>query len=286
MAVKTRLGRDPLAGAAGTEKAKRSSPVSPQKARAKAGGAKTPVTGQGDPKSPAVKPAPPPSPPAEASRPDADAGVAAEPTILTAAAETGPCRGVPAPGDASVPEAEASPSVPPALPGAATAEAARANARAVGEAHAVVSATAPPPPGGPHPAEVFLRGVLEGLTQTGSLRIRVDVDPSTYALPVEKLFYFSHVLQLLVAPMETPTDSWRRPGDGGAPVATLTVGLAPLDGVRHRLRVYDNGLFFRGYLPEIGLEGEALRPLLLFVVKREGSILLRRGRAVEFEIIG
>lgn len=165
-------------------------------------------------------------------------------------------------------------------------EATTANALAVGEVHAVVAATSPPPPDGPHPAEVFLRGVLEGLTPAGSLDIRVDVDPATFALPVEKLFYFSHALQLLAAPLECPAASWRKPGDGAGPVATLTVKLSPLAADRHRLRIYDNGLFFRNYLPEIGLDREALRPLLLFVVKRGGSICLKQGRYVEFEIIG
>lgn len=169
---------------------------------------------------------------------------------------------------------------------AAIPEATTANALAVGEVHAVVAATSPPPPDGPHPAEVFLRGVLEGLTPAGSLDIRVDVDPATFALPVEKLFYFSHALQLLAAPLECPAASWRKPGDGVGPVARLTVKLAPVGADRHRLRIYDNGLFFRNYLPEIGLDREALRPLLLFVVKRGGSICLKQGRYVEFEIIG
>jgi hypothetical protein len=169
---------------------------------------------------------------------------------------------------------------------AAIPEATTANALAVGEVHAVVAATSPPPADGPHPAEVFLRGVLEGLALAGSLDIRVDVDPATFALPVEKLFYFSHALQLLAAPLECPTASWRKPGDGAGPVATLTVKLSPLAADRHRLRIYDNGLFFRNYLPEIGLDREALRPLLLFVVKRGGSICLKQGRYVEFEIIG
>ncbi|WP_428569726.1 MAG: hypothetical protein ACP59X_11650 [Solidesulfovibrio sp. DCME] len=207
--------------------------------------------------------------PAEAiAEPAPPTDAAPRPTPVPEAAAPAPCPAAPILRDAAIPEATS------------------ANARAVGEVHAVVSATAAPTPGGPHPAEVFLRGVLEGLTQAGSLRIAVAVDPQTYALPVEKLFYFSHVLQLLVAPMETPTDSWRRPGDGGGPVAALTVTLSPVGGGRHRLRAYDNGLFFRSYLPKIALNQETLRPLLLFVVNRDGSIRLKQGRAVEFEITG
>ncbi|HML60620.1 MAG TPA: hypothetical protein PKD41_07000 [Solidesulfovibrio sp.] len=169
---------------------------------------------------------------------------------------------------------------------AAIPPAASANARAVGEAHNLVAATSPPPPEGPHPAEVFLRGVLEGLTPTGNLTLHVEVDPETYALPVEKLFYFSHVLQLLVAPLERPGEAWRRPGDKRGPVAGLTVQLARIGSARHSLRVFDNGLFFRSYLPEPRLDMEALRPLLLFVSKRSGSVILKQGRCIEFEIIG
>lgn len=169
---------------------------------------------------------------------------------------------------------------------AAIPPAASANARAVGEAHNLVAAASPPPPEGSHPAEVFLRGVLEGLTPTGSLTLHVEVDPETYALPVEKLFYFSHVLQLLVAPLERPGETWRRPGDKRGPVPGLTVQLARIGSTRHSLRVFDNGLFFRSYLPEPRLDMEALRPLLLFVGKRSGSISLKQGRCIEFEIIG
>jgi hypothetical protein len=169
---------------------------------------------------------------------------------------------------------------------AAIPPAAGANARAVSEAHNLVAATSPPPAEGPHPAEVFLRGVLEGLTPTGNLTLHVEVDPETYALPVEKLFYFSHVLQLLVAPLERPGETWRRPGDKRGPVPGLTVQLARIGSARHSLRIFDNGHFFSNYLPEPQLGMETLRPLLLFVVKRSGSICLKQGRCIEFEIIG
>ncbi len=186
----------------------------------------------------------------------------------------------------SPPRPEAPRATADPLPTAAIHPAASANALAVGEAHTVIAATAPPPAEGPHPAEVFLRGVLEGLTPAGGLTLQVDVEPETYALPVEKLFYFSHALQLLIAPLESPTDAWRRPGDGRGPAARLTVKLAGIGNGRHRLRIYDNGLFFQTYLPDPELDREALRPLLLFVAKRAGSICLKRGRCVEFEIIG
>jgi len=138
----------------------------------------------------------------------------------------------------------------------------------------------------PHPAEVFLRGVLEGLAPAGALLTDVEADPDTSALPVEKLFYFSHVLQLLVNPLEQPAAAGRKPGDKRGPVPAVSVRLRTIGQNRHSLRIYDNGLFFGRSLPDLSLEMEALRPLLLFVIKRDGSILLKRGKSIEFEIIG
>lgn len=139
---------------------------------------------------------------------------------------------------------------------------------------------------GPHPAEVFLRGVLENLALEGGLTLRIDVDPETFGLPVEKLFYFSHVLQLLVSPLESPSNAWRRSHDSQGPQAVLTVRLHKMANDRHSLRIFDNGLFFSQYLSDIRLQVEALRPLVLFVIKRRGSICLKQARCVEFEIIG
>jgi len=211
---------------------------------------------------------------AEEHAPDGDAP-AGEPVAATTQPQDAP-PAAPAPRPAA-----ADPVRTAAIPPAAS-----ANARAVGEAHNLVAAASPPPPEGPHPAEVFLRGVLEGLTPSGNLTLHVEVDPATYALPVEKLFYFSHALQLLVAPLERPGEAWRRPGDKRGPVAGLTVLLARIGNARHSLRVFDNGLFFRSYLPEPRLDMETLRPLLLFVGKRSGSICLKQGRCIEFEIVG
>jgi hypothetical protein len=140
---------------------------------------------------------------------------------------------------------------------------------------------------GPHPTEVFLRGILEGLATAGGLSFDVAVAPETFDLPVETLFYCSHALQLLVSPLEAPGGVWHRPGGKADPPARVSVRLGKAGSVRHSLRVYDNGHFFRRFLPEISLDTEVLRPLLLFVLRRGGSICLKRGGAcVEFEIIG
>ncbi len=151
------------------------------------------------------------------------------------------------------------------------------------------SAVAPAPAStdAPHPAEVFLQGVLDGLTPEGGLSIDVDVAPDTFGLPVEKLFYFSHVLQLLIMPRDCVQETRRKPGDGQGPAARLSVRLSQATPGRHQLRIYDNGLFFRNFFSEIRLDMETLRPLRVFVAKREGSICLKQGtRCVEFEIIG
>lgn len=137
-----------------------------------------------------------------------------------------------------------------------------------------------------HPVAVFLRGVLDGLDQDNSIRVSVTVTPSAYALPVEKLFYFSHAIQLIVSPLEWPGNAWKRPVAVQEPFPGLTAILAAYPGGKHSLRIYDNGLFFSSYYPEMSLGMEALRPLMLFITQRNGSICLKQGRAVEVEIIG
>ncbi|EFL53046.1 conserved hypothetical protein [Solidesulfovibrio fructosivorans JJ]] len=177
----------------------------------------------------------------------------------------------------AVPPAEAIQPIPQSMP----------MAESTSQAALMAEPACPPlPTDGPPPAEVFLRGVVEGLAPAGGLVTDVEVDPDTSALPVEKLFYFSHVLQLLVSPLERPAEPGRKPGDKRGPVPALSVRLRTIGQNRHSLRIYDNGLFFGRYLPDVSLDMEALRPLLLFVIKRNGSILLKQGKGVEFEIIG
>ena len=139
---------------------------------------------------------------------------------------------------------------------------------------------------GAHPVEVFLRGVLEGLLPEGEAVLRVEVDPETFALPVEKLFYFSHALQRIVTPMELAQGLDWRPGETAGQLPMLTVRLRAHRGGRHMLTLTDNGEFFRSRLPELRLHMEALKPLVAFIVKRQGSVRLAQGRSITFEIIG
>ena len=157
-----------------------------------------------------------------------------------------------------------------------------------GETPAPAQTTVAPLPldQGIHPVEVFLRGVLEGLLPEGEAALCITVDPETFALPVEKLFYFSHALQRIVTSMEyLPRPDWR-PGDAATGLPVLTVRLRIHNGDRHVLTLTDNGQFFRSRLPDIRLDMEALKPLVAFVVKRHGSVRLAQGRFITFEIIG
>jgi len=137
-----------------------------------------------------------------------------------------------------------------------------------------------------HPVAVFLRGVLEGLLPEGEAALCVDVDESTSALPVEKLFYFSHALQRIAMPLENAASADWRPGAPTGPLPVLTARLRPIGRGRHSLTLFDNGCFFTSRLPGLSLGMEALTPLTAFVAKRQGSILLARGRVTAFEIIG
>lgn len=137
-----------------------------------------------------------------------------------------------------------------------------------------------------HPVAVFLRGVLEGLLPEGEAALCVDVDESTSALPVEKLFFFSHALQRIAMPLENAASAGWRPGTATGPLPVLTARLRPIGRGRHSLTLFDNGCFFKNRLPGLSLDMEALTPLTTFVAKRQGSVVLARGRVTAFEIIG
>ncbi|EKO40004.1 MAG: hypothetical protein B193_1279 [Solidesulfovibrio magneticus str. Maddingley MBC34] len=137
-----------------------------------------------------------------------------------------------------------------------------------------------------HPVAVFLRGVLEGLLPEGEAALCVDVDESTSALPVEKLFFFSHALQRIAMPLENAASAGWRPGAATGPLPVLTARLRPIGRGRHSLMLFDNGCFFQNRLPGLSLGMEALTPLTAFVAKRQGSVVLARGRVTAFEIIG
>lgn len=284
MTQRSRLGRDPLAPTtadaagkkpAGAAKAKTTAKAAPKKKAAGAGGKTPKNTGRPSAKTKAATPSPvPPRPIAEEvllpQGPDTPAVVVASPVE--------PIQPVPASTPLTSQERTNLP--------AATASPEAVCAPAMGTPPAAV-APAPASTDAPHPAEVFLQGVLDGLTPEGGLSIDVDVAPDTFGLPVEKLFYFSHVLQLLIMPRDCVQETRRKPGDGQGPAARLSVRLSQATPGRHQLRIYDNGLFFRNFFSEIRLDMETLRPLRVFVAKREGSICLKQGtRCVEFEIIG
>ncbi len=136
-----------------------------------------------------------------------------------------------------------------------------------------------------HPVAVFLRGVLEGLLPEGEAALCVDVDESTSALPVEKLFFFSHALQRIAMPLENAASAGWRPGTAAGPLPVLTARLQPIGRGRHSLTLFDNGFFFKNRLPGLSLGMEALTPLTAFVAKRQGSVILAQGRVTAFEII-
>ena len=302
MATRSRLGRDPLQGAAkpAAKQPARQQRKSP--ARAKAAPQPSAVDQNAPPAAvatdvPQLPLAPAPDTAAtkdqsETAMPDA-AGLAGTPlddAIFGEAALAKDTTGLVAPkaesGEPTPARRECAKATPETPADQPVADAAQAAARPPDE----VPGPARPAPvaleQGAHPVEVFLRGVLEGLLPEGEAVLRVEVDPETFALPVEKLFYFSHALQRIVTPLEhLPGPEWR-PGELAGPLPVLTVRLRAHSANRHMLSLTDNGLFFRSRLPELRLGMEALKPLVAFIVKRQGSVRLARGRSITFEIIG
>ena len=138
----------------------------------------------------------------------------------------------------------------------------------------------------PHPAEAFLRGVLEGLLPEGEAALEIAVDPDAAGLPVATLFFCSQALHRLLACLEPAAALRRHPDDAGTPLPTLTARLRTHSIGRYALTLADNGQFFRCRLPGASLGMEALSPLVEYVRKRQGSIRLARGRCTAFEIIG
>ncbi|MYL82242.1 hypothetical protein GTA51_03705 [Desulfovibrio aerotolerans] len=149
-------------------------------------------------------------------------------------------------------------------------------------AHTALPSTDPPL----HPAEAFLRGVLEGLLPESEASLTVAVAPDALDLPVATLFFCSQALHRLLASLEPAAALCRHPGDAGAPLPTLTARLRAHSIGRYTLTLADDGQFFRCRLPGASLDMEALTPLVGFVLKRQGSIRLARGRSTAFEIIG
>ena len=186
--------------------------------------------------------------------------------------------------EANRPQPPCPPAIVPAPASAAHATAASAaHAASVAHAtHAALPSTDQPP----HPAEAFLRGVLEGLLPEGEATLTIAVDPDATDLPVATLFFCSQALHRILASLEPAPALRRHPDDAGAPLPTLTARLRAHSTGRYALTLADNGQFFRCRLPGTSLDMEALTPLVGFVLKRQGSIRLARGRATAFEIIG
>lgn len=186
------------------------------------------------------------------------------------------------------PSAPASP-VPP-LP-ATTAPAADVLPAAEASAPQIQTANVSPKASQPAQAPVrpaydvtgFLIGVFEGLPGSADLSLDCVVAPRTDTVAVERLLYFSQALQLLFSAFRNPDT--RHPAEK-TPPQQLHIRLDLGPGERIGLRLYDDGRFFAQHLPSLHWDDEALRPLCLFVSRKGGSLCLRRGRCVEFEIIG
>lgn len=158
------------------------------------------------------------------------------------------------------------------------------------EANHAVPAEAPPetpaaPVRPPYDVTDFLTGVFEDLPGASGLSLDCHVDPRADTLAVERLLYFSQALHLLFAALRSPDcPAIRDPGDHEPLCLRIRLDIGP--GERTGLRLYDDGRTLARMLPETHLDQEALRPLRLFVSRKGGSICLRRGRCLEFEIIG
>lgn len=281
MANRSRLGRDPLQAA---PKPSASKPAAPRRKPAAAkGGASADATSPTSPLPQVLETAPPAQPAAVApDRSPEPAPEADQASLLS---------GTPSP-DQPPADADRQTAAPAQTHEAATSvqadSAPAADAAASGEARPAAC----PGPAGPalstdaHPVAVFLRGVLEGLLPDGEAALCVDVDESTSALPVEKLFFFSHALQRIAMPLENAASAGWRPGTATGPLPVLTARLRPIGQGRHSLTLFDNGCFFQSRLPGLSLGMEALTPLTTFVAKRHGSVVLAQGHVTAFEIIG
>jgi len=139
---------------------------------------------------------------------------------------------------------------------------------------------------GEHLLTLFFRGVLDAFLPEDADALRVVVDAASMAVPVEKILYFSHVLQRIILPTARPDHFARRTAKDCGPLPALTARLSKGTGDRHVLELYDNGHFFRARLPQIRLGLEAQQPLVAFVLANGGSVRLAQGRSVAFEITG
>lgn len=131
----------------------------------------------------------------------------------------------------------------------------------------------------------YLAGAMEGLTGQVGVPGAIGLDPELADLALEKLQHFGQALHLLAEAVDfAATKKSGRAGADSSP--RLWVRLERRAAGRLALRCFDDGHFFERVLPKLRLDMEALRPLVLAVTRANGSICLRRGRRVEFEITG
>lgn len=144
------------------------------------------------------------------------------------------------------------------------------------------------PPAAPeNPLAVFLGDVLRSLLPDPGPHLQVTVAPEIGSLSGDRFYFFSQALQLLLSPVDLATILGRhhRPIPVGED-ACVWVRLESRSTASVALRLFDDGNCLRHYFPDLRLDLESLRPLLLFLARKKGSLVLKQGHCVEFEIIG
>lgn len=137
------------------------------------------------------------------------------------------------------------------------------------------------------PMASFLSGVLESILPEPGPRLWVDVAPEAACLSGEKFFFVSRALQLLLSPVDLANILGHRPRPVSACAdANLWVRLESREDGAVVLRLYDDGNCLQHFFPDVSLDMESLRPLRLFLAKRNGSFVVKQGRCLEFDIIG
>jgi len=131
----------------------------------------------------------------------------------------------------------------------------------------------------------YLTGAMEGLIGQAGGAPALALDPTIADLALEKLQYFGEILHLLAE--ATAVGVTGQPDlDGVAAPSQLQVRLERRTAGRIALRCFDDGRFFRRVLQKVRLDTEALRPLVLAVIRAGGSVCLRRGGWTGFGITG
>jgi len=155
-------------------------------------------------------------------------------------------------------------------------------------ATAAVADPAPncPQPRAECPMAAFLLGVLSSILPDPGPRLRVEVAPEAASLPGEKFFFLSRALQLLLSPVDLANILGHQPRTVSCTDSTLWARLEFRKDTTVLLRLYDDGNCLQHFFPDVSLDMESMRPLRLFLARRQGSIVLKQGRCLEFDIIG